>query len=234
MPNIPCISSTAGNNGQTVSHWWRKKKLIAAWRERSTPIWSPKSRTIGAESIIPPGVGSRPIIIGIVAIAKRRLRNRPWRAGTRRCETPVSFMAVPSTLTNITNAVSVMKRYPVVWLRGLVFHSSTAVTQNRAGVTRRSAARAMEESSIARPSLTFTCSRTTSSASAKAIEINANMFSFYRLPNVLISYVSKAGKILPMITGQCNQKPPVHFFLLTWPYKTVTCTYKSNRFKTYR
>ena len=185
MPNILWISSTAGNNGQTVSHWWRKKKFIDAWRERSIPIWSPRSRTIGAESIMPPGVGSRPIIMGIAAIAKRRLRNRPWSAGTRRLETPVSFIAVPSTLTNMTKAVSVMKRYPVVWLNGLVFHSSTAVDQNWPGVTRRSIARAMDEISIARPSLTFTCSRTTSNASAKPIEISAYIFCFYKLLNVL-------------------------------------------------
>ena len=34
-------------------------------------------RTTGAESMIPPGVGSVPIIIGIAARARRRLLNKP-------------------------------------------------------------------------------------------------------------------------------------------------------------
>ncbi len=71
------ISGSAGKSGQTGSHWCRKKKLIAARRLRSTPILSPASRTIGADSMIPPGVGSMPISSGIVARATRRLRKSP-------------------------------------------------------------------------------------------------------------------------------------------------------------
>ena len=77
MPNMLCIRGTAGKSGQTDSHWWRKKKFMAAKRVRSTPIRSPKSRTIGADNIIPPGVGSMPIISGITERARRRLLNKP-------------------------------------------------------------------------------------------------------------------------------------------------------------
>lgn len=140
------------------------------------PIWSPKSRTIGAESIIPPGVGSIPIIIGIAASAKRRLLNMPSIADTKRCDTPVSFIASPSTLTKITSAVSVMQRYPVVWLKGLLRHSSAAVRQNSPGVTLKSIAITTDDRSIARPSLTLSLSSTTRKTSAKAIAISAYIY----------------------------------------------------------
>ena len=82
----------------------------AATRLRSTPILSPASRTIGADSMIPPGVGSMPIISGIAARATRRLRNSPCIAGTSRAESPICPMASPTTLTSSSRAVSETNR----------------------------------------------------------------------------------------------------------------------------
>jgi hypothetical protein len=125
---------------------------MAARRLRSTPILSPASRTMGAESMIPPGVGSMPIIRGIVARAS------------------------PTTFTSSSSAVSDTNRYGVVSVNGICCHSTASRFRIAAGVTPSSTASTKAETTMASPILTFSRNKPTRTTRETKIVTNAYIY----------------------------------------------------------
>ena len=116
--------------------------------------------------MIPPGVGSMPIISGIAASATRRLRKSPCIAGTSRAESPICPIASPTTLTNKSKVVSETNKYGVVRVSGPVCHSAARRSAIWPGETPSSTARTPAATTIAAPIRSPTRSEPTRTSNA--------------------------------------------------------------------